>query len=75
MPDAVSEDGSHLLCDCGAHRLAGGEVLPATVCAPGGLYADGVPAGAGDRGGALRRRGALSLPQDRQDESGSDVEE
>ena len=44
-------------------------------CAPGGLHAVGVPAGAGDCGDALRRRGDVSLPQDRQDESGRDAEE
>ena len=45
------------------------------ICAPGGLYAVSVPAGAGDCGSAVRRRGAVSLPQDRQDESGGGAEE
>ncbi len=72
--DAVFADGGHLLCDRGARRLAGGEVLPVAVRAPGGLYTVSVPAGADDCGGAVFGRGAVSLPQDCPDESGGDAE-
>ena len=74
-PDAVSADGGHLLRDCGARGLAGSAILSAAVLPPGRLPAIGIPAGAGDCGGALRRRGAVSLSQDCQDESGGNAEE
>ncbi len=73
-PDAVSADGGHLLCNSGARRLAGGEVLPAAVLPPGGLHAVGVPAGTGDCGGVVFGRGSVSLSQDRPDESGGGAE-
>ena len=73
--DAVSADGCHLLCGSGARGLAGSAIILATVLPPGGHPAIGVSEGTGDCGFAVRRRVAVSLSQDRQDESGRVAEE